>query len=432
MRLAISVAAAGLALAISVTAVSTQQPIDLPEIQTAVADEGLTGGTAPEAPAGFTLTSNGFSTAAEFAEALAEFSSIETPADGLGPMFNNVGCATCHSVPITGGSTQVTERRAGKFDGTTFFEHPGGSLIQDRSLNVSFQEMVAPGSNVIALRSSLSILGDGFVEAISNTTLTNIRNAQPVAMRGLAVAVPVLEAPGQTRIGRFGHKGQQASLLSFAADAYNNEMGITSPLQPRENGSNLTPVCVGSQVPTPSVPCVPDPLPGEPTVPDDDGDDVELFATFMRSTLAPPVDAARAATLPAARGRSLFTSLGCATCHTATIVTAPAGTLINGGAFTVHPALGNKTIHPYSDFLLHDIGTGDGIVQNGGSASRLRVRTVPLWGLRVRGRFMHDANSHSPFDAIQRHGGEASSVRSAYNGLSASDRDAVIVFLLSL
>ena len=123
--------------------------------------------------------------------------------------------------------------------------------------------------------------------------------------------------------------------------------------------------------------------------------DVELFALFMRSTMAPPRDLARAATPNAQAGSTLFNSIGCATCHTREIVTAPPGTLINGGALKVANALGNKRIRPFGDFLLHDIGTGDGIVQNGGQSTRNKIRTAPLWGLRARGRFMHDSLSFS-------------------------------------
>ena len=142
----------------------------------------------------------------------------------------------------------------------------------------------------------------------------------------------------------------------------------------------------------------------------------------MRATKAPPVDAARAATANAQAGSNLFNQIGCATCHVRNITTAPPGTVINGGQFTVPAALGNKIIHPFSDFLLHDVGTGDGIVQNGGQATRNRLRTVPLWGLRTRGRFMHDALSMSVESAILRHGGQATSVRQAFEALSSQNK----------
>ena len=115
-----------------------------------------------------------------------------------------------------------------------------------------------------------------------------------------------------------------------------------------------------------------------------------------------------------------------------TIVTAAPGTLINGGALRVANSLGNKIIHPFSDFLLHDIGTGDGIVQNGGPSTRNKIRTPALWGLRARGRFMHDNLSFSFEDAIARHGNQAAAARDNFNNLSSSDERKVLAFLSSL
>jgi CxxC motif-containing protein (DUF1111 family) len=152
----------------------------------------------------------------------------------------------------------------------------------------------------------------------------------------------------------------------------------------------------------------------------------------MRSTLAPPRDLARAATVDARDGKRIFGDLGCATCHTPDITTAPPGTVINGGALRVAGTLGNKIIHPFGDFLLHDVGTGDGIVQNGGDATRNMVRTVPLWGLRTRGRFMHDALSFNLTDAIRRHGNQARVPRDAFTALTRREKEKLTAFLLSL
>jgi CxxC motif-containing protein (DUF1111 family) len=240
-------------------------------------------------------------------------------------------------------------------------------------------------------------------------------------MRGQLIQVPVLEKPGVTRVGRFGHKDQQASLVSFAADAYVNEMGITSPLQPKENTSNGNSIAQYDTVP-----------PGHVADPDDDGVDVELFALFMRSTNAPPQDAERASQPDALAGSDIFDNIGCGVCHTREMFTTPPGTLINGGALTVTNALGNKRIQPFSDFLLHNVGTGDGIVQNGGPSTRNKIRTPALWGLRARGRFMHDALTFTLTDAIQRHGGQAATVRDGFNALSSFDQNRLIAFLFSL
>jgi CxxC motif-containing protein (DUF1111 family) len=128
----------------------------------------------------------------------------------------------------------------------------------------------------------------------------------------------------------------------------------------------------------------------------------------------------------------LFTALGCDICHTPNFTTVPAGTLINGGAFAVPAALANKRIHPYSDFALHNVGTGDGIVQNGGQGSRNQVRTAALWGIRSRIRLMHDGESLTVNDAILRHAGQATNIRNNYNALSDTNKQAVIAFVLSL
>src|SRR5262249_56495787 len=124
-------------------------------------------------------------------------------------------------------------------DGSVFTDPPGGSLNNDRAIDASIQERVAGADNVIALRSSLNTLGDGFIEALPDSFFNNTRTAQPSGMKGTIINVPVSDGPaGTTRIARFGWKNQHASLLSFSADAYLNEMGITSPLQPTENTSN--------------------------------------------------------------------------------------------------------------------------------------------------------------------------------------------------
>ena len=165
---------------------------------------------------------------------------------------------------------------------------------------------------------------------------------------------------------------------------------------------------------------------------EDPEDDIDAFTTFMRASKVPPRDTALAATADAVAGSQLFDAVGCNVCHTRSITTSPAGTSINGGAFFVPAALGNKIIHPFSDFLLHDIGTGDGIVQNGGQSTRNKVRTQPLWGVRTHDRHMHDGTSLTFTDAILRHAGEALTVINRFRGLSATQRNQIVVFLQSL
>jgi CxxC motif-containing protein (DUF1111 family) len=162
------------------------------------------------------------------------------------------------------------------------------------------------------------------------------------------------------------------------------------------------------------------------------GEDIETFARFMRSTQVPARDAALAQTSEAQNGLQIFRQIGCHNCHTQTLTTAPVGTALNGGTFIVPPALGDKVFHPYSDFMLHDVGTGDGIVQNGGAETRMKIRTAPLWGLRTRSRLMHDGASLTRHDAILRHDREARPVVQAYLRLSPQQKDSLMAFLGSL
>jgi CxxC motif-containing protein (DUF1111 family) len=402
---------------------TSETQADDPGVAVALSEEGTGVHTnaVTEAPTGFDGLTNGFSTQAAMDAAGDTFSEVEQLSDGIGPTFNNTSCVSCHQSPFNakGAGSQITELRAGHFNGTSFVDHPGGSLIQDRATDRSIQEHILSGNEVSTLRLTLSIAGDGFVESIDSNTIAAIAANQPAAQRGTLIQVPVLESGGAVRAGRFGWKNQNSSLLSFAADAYVNEMGVTSRLIQTENTSNGTNVQGGAF----------DGKPDPAGVGEDDANDIDTFTLFMRSLKAPPRGAINASVTA---GQTTFTQIGCAVCHVATITTAPAGTVINAGAFTVPRALGDKNIHPFGDFLLHDIGTGDGIVQNGGQSTRNQVRTAPLWGIGARTRFMHDGASVRVTDAIARHGGQASAMRSNFNALSAASQQNVLAFIFSL
>jgi CxxC motif-containing protein (DUF1111 family) len=389
---------------------------------------------ATEAPTGFDNLTNGFTEQGPDFETLNEdnvvalrsfndnrfiFEEVEKIQDGLGPTYNAQSCRECHQNVVTGGASQVAELRSGRTQDGQFFESLGGTLIHSRATYPDLVEQITPEDNTVTFRISTNTLGNGFVESIANSTLLAIRSKQPEAMRGTAVMVAVLEAGSKARIGRFGWKGQHASLVSFSADAYLNEMGITTPLFPEENTSNGRYVGDGSGY---------DPVPD----PEDDGVDVVAFADFMRATKAPPRGTI---TADVSAGEALFNKTGCAVCHTPSITTARPGTKINGGEFTVPNALGNKIIHPYSDYLLHDIGTGDGIPvlplpEYASTASQMR--TAPLWALRTRNRLMHDGLSLTKQDAIQRHAGQAAGVTKKYNALSDAEKNQLLAFLNSL
>jgi CxxC motif-containing protein (DUF1111 family) len=383
----------------------------------AVAQAAIVPAVVTEAPTGFDNLSNGFCTQAQMDDARAVFEEIESPADGLGPCYNLTSCAGCHQNPFSQDGTggQVDELRAGHFNGNSFVPPPGGSLIHDRAVNVGLQEHIPAGNELSTFRTTISAAGDAFVEAIADSTLALIASSQPAAQRGTVIQVPVLEAPGATRAGRFGWKDQHASLLSTSAQEYLDEIGITSRLLPSENTCNGVVVQGGS-------------FDGKPD-PEDDANDIDAATLFLRCMKAPP----RGATTTAVTaGQTVFNQIGCATCHVGSITTAPAGTVINGGAYTVPAAIGDKNIHPFGDYLLHDIGTGDGIVQNGGPATRNQVRTAALWGIRARTRLMHDGLSVRITDAIQRHSNQALTARSNFNALSAANQANVLAFISSL
>jgi CxxC motif-containing protein (DUF1111 family) len=411
----------------------------------------------PEAPAAFDNRSNGFVDDQTHTADQQKFDEVEQVADGLGPLYNAQSCRECHQNPASGGGSQVTELRVGHLGPDRLFLNPsitiahgadiitGRTLINDRAIcpsaafpDTEIQERVPDSETVRTTRISLSLFGDGFVEAVPDRTLVELSRHQCESTHGkicgLVVYVPVVEAQGRAAVGRFGWKDQHASLLSFSGDAYLNEMGITTTLFPDE----VTKLCNTASEPNDK--------------PGPDGlADVDHFARFVRALKAPPRDAALAKTPLAMRGSEVFDKIGCAVCHVSTLTTASAGTKIDGGAFTVPPPLGDKAFHPFGDFLLHDVGTGDGIViptiEHYGRATRSmpaqcspenfqktrnRVRTAPLWGVRLRTRLMHDGATVTLRDAILRHAGEAEHVTHQFRKLPANDADAVLEFLRSL
>lgn len=384
-----------------------------------------------------------------------DFDQVEQIADGLGPVYNAQSCRECHQNPVSGAISQIKELRAGHRDhgifvGATVSINDGSATIGPRSLinqraicpgvdatqsgvvnglpttfnfpDTSVVELVPDSENIRTLRTSLNVLGDGFVEAIADKTLTDIAKDQCLkthgAICGQAISVPVLEGPpGATAIGRFGWKDQHASLLSFSSDAYLNEMGITNRLAP--NNVDFTTLCD----------IVPDP---EDKTGTDNLNDIDHFARFMRASKAPPRDEKLRNTTDALVGEHLFQQIGCAKCHVAAITTAPANSPTPVFPKGVPVALGDKIIHPFSDFLLHDVGTGDGIVQNGPQNTANKLRTAPLWGVRLRNELMHDGRSLTFTETILRHGGEATEVIEEFRELSLAEKKQLITFLKSL
>jgi CxxC motif-containing protein (DUF1111 family) len=386
------------------------------------------GGGASEAPAGFDNLTNGFISQALYDSARVVFEQPETVATGLGPIYNGESCVECHRNPVTGGNSIKSVLRAGHEDPTTglFVPAPGGTLMHVHAINSAIDLRTPDNENIRSNRKATSVLGDGYVEAIDDSTLLAIAKSQQEKsngrIAGVAVMVPIVEAGNILRVGRFGWKSQHASIVSFSADAYINEEGITNRYFPTENTALGKSVAEYDSVPDP-----------EDERRGDGFSHVDRFVNFIRATKAPPRDEKLAAKPDARAGEQVFEQIGCGICHVAFIRTAPAGIKINGGQFPVPEALGNKVIHPYSDFLLHTLGTGDGIpVQSGGQSTANKMRTAPLWGLHTRPELMHDGASPTPERAILRHGGEAQLVIAEFLKLSPRQKRELLTFLSSL
>ncbi len=374
----------------------------------------------------------GFQERKAFRDGKDAFAEVETDADGLGPIFNNTGCAVCHSSPAVGGASPINETRAQKLVGNQLFDLPGGSLFQSDATSSGCRENLPAEANVVGLRQTTPLFGLGLVEAIPDFEIEAYAFRQArfhPAEAGRINRVLDVASGGQSRVGRFGWKDQQATLLSFSGDAYVNEMGVTSKFFPNENAPN------GDMTKLKACDKAADP--------EDKDDDVTLFTNFVR-LLAPPPRDERLSRLEVgsgfdghgdgerdrdhgsdrgfdrdigpARGEKVFAAIGCGVCHYAGFVARSRIDAING-----------KRVGAYSDFLLHDIGTADGIAQ--GNARPNELRTTPLWGLQESAPYLHDGSAATIQDAIKRHGNQAAASRKAFDGLSWHLQQSLVEFL---
>jgi CxxC motif-containing protein (DUF1111 family) len=400
------------------------------------------------AGAGGPMPGLSYSQAAFFNDGQQRFLEVEgVVKDGLGPRFNSNSCASCHIYPGVGGSSPKANPQTafannhntlppfiaatGPIREARFILKPDGT--PDGGVHSLFTIMGQPGtpgscqltqenfsnSSNIGLRIPTPTFGLGLVEAIPDATLTANLAANAPFKALLGIHGRFNSSGNDGTITRFGWKAQNKSIQIFAGEAYSVEMGVSNMLFP--NKRDDTPGCApaGGLDDTFNL--------------DSTGyeqyDDVTAFAAFMRF-LAPPTPAA--ATLVSTYGSILFNNIGCAYCHTPSLVT---GTSAFGAAFS------NKTIAPYSDFALHRMGPGlaDRISQ--GVAQGDEFRTAPLWGLGQRLYFLHDGRASDLAAAINAHSslGNGSFVSSEanlsvllYNGLLPTDKQALMVFLRSL
>ena len=349
---------------------------------------------------------------ADFTEGRSEFEAVETPEGGLGPIFNDASCAACHTAGGIGGASERTVTRFGRVVNGQFssLDHLGGSLLQAKAIDPAVQETVPVEANVVIQRVTTPLFGAGLIEAISDQDIElNARRTKPDGVRGRALTVTDV-ATGLPRIGRFGWKAQQASLLAFAGDAYLNEMGVTSRLFPTENAPNgrtdlLARFARGGEVED-SI----DPATGK--------SDIDHAADFMRLLAPPPRVRASASALA---GERWFAQTNCTACHLPVMFS---------GASPIR-ALAHQPVPLYSDLLLHDMGRlGDGIEQGGAKAREMR--TAPLWGLRARSHLLHDGRAKTVWQAIEAHDGEAAPARRRFEALSPAAQQQLLDFLQTI
>jgi CxxC motif-containing protein (DUF1111 family) len=351
----------------------------------------------------------------EFRLGLDDFLEVETAEEGLGPAFNGTSCAVCHNVPAVGGTSLIAEVRAGRLGPRGEFvalAPDGESLFHLFSVpSHSCQPVIPQEATIVARRVPIPLFGAGLVEAIPDDALLALedpldRNRDGVTGRAAIVAD---RASGERRVGRFGWKAQHATLLSFGADAYRNEMGITNDLFAEELAVGISQERMRVCDPIPEPEDIKDPRTGRRGI--------DNFASFMRF-LAPP---SRGTVDERARaGEQTFGALGCATCHVPSLVTGP----------SANPLFHRRTVPLFSDLLLHDIGTGDGIQQDPGAPNE--IRTPALWGLRLRRPLLHDGSAATIDDAISRHAGEAELARRGFDRATDAERAALSAFLASL
>jgi CxxC motif-containing protein (DUF1111 family) len=321
-------------------------------------------------------------------------------------------CLACHDgPPADGGTNQRLETRFGR-RGTDGVFDPllslGGPLLQDQGIgNVNgvtwVAEKLPPEANVVAARRTTPLFGLGLVDATADSTFVAIAAWQRAHDPGAAGRPAMVREVGVAglRVGRFGWKAAQPTLLQLNADAFLNEMGITTPIFPDENCPQGNCAALAQN-----------PSPG---LNDPDGSALAQADGFVRFLGPPPRRPSEGL------GEAQFRFIGCSTCHVETLVTAP-----NSVA-----ALDRAAYHPFSDFLLHDMGAlGDGIDQ--GDASGAEMRTQPLWGISKQTRLLHDGRARTVNEAILLHDGQAKAARDRFAALSDSERGEVLAFLDTL
>ncbi len=372
--------------------------------------------TAPEPGDLFDAPLDGLSATelAAFTEGDAQFGRPFSVTEGLGPIFNNVSCASCHS----GDGRGRPENALTRFSRGTDPAHDiGGPQLQDRAIPGAEAEQLPAGVDR-SRRLPPPVFGMGILEAIPEADI--LANADPTDSNGDGISgrpnwvTPPDFLPahgGAPVVGRFSRKAQVSSILEQTIAAYHQDIGITTDFLAVENTNPLASVATeaADHVADPELPAAA----------------VRSVVAYLRM-LAPPTPGADS---PARdRGRVVFGTIGCVSCHVRSFRTGP----------STIPALANRDVALYSDLLLHDMGDGLADGRPDGQADGREWRTTPLWGLRVMRAFLngqafllHDGRARSVAEAIEAHGGEAAAARDAYQALPEADRAALVDFVES-
>jgi len=355
---------------------------------------------------------------ARFEAGRAVFATVFTPATGLGPLFNSVGCANCHEEPVVGGSGSTDPGEGGEdieIHATAFhgagapcddLAAVGGQVIQKQltpalsdALGITAEPIPAAATDS-GHRTTPDLFGFGLLDAVPDAEI--LARADPLDRNGDGISGrPNRTADG--RLGRFGRKAQAATLREFNADAFVMEMGITNPLNQTEQTVGGLPFPAGI-----------DPLP-EPEISAAQFDAADAFVRFLAPPPRAPLD------FTSALGAITFRKIGCASCHVPTLVT---------GANPV-PALRFRFVSAYTDLLLHDMGPDLADICLG-QALPSEFRTEPLMGLRFATVFLHDGRAATVSQAIELHAGEAVRARDRFLRLKPFERRALLRFLKTL
>jgi CxxC motif-containing protein (DUF1111 family) len=349
------------------------------------------------------------------------FVKLWDPLHGLGPVFTQHGCASCHSQPVPGGNSLQFATLFGKtnLDGSfNPLTEEGGPLLQQLSIT-KFQpscvlngEQVPLDATIVAKHQTPPAFGVGLINSIDDSSILANAVDMGEGIHGTANMVP--DENGVVHVGHFGRKAQFVDLIQLTSQAVTHDLGVTNPLVPNEDLPQGQPIPQGCAVAA------------EPN----DATGSQVMATFhYLEYLAPSTPG-----IGNANGQALFTTIGCAKCHTPSYTTNPMVSVpldFNGNSIT-SKALSSQTVTLYSDLLLHDMGPGLADNIPSGQATGSQWKTTPLWGLSLRSSYLHDGRTTNLTTAIKDHGGEASIVIQNFSALSSSDQADLLTFLKSL